>query len=400
MVGRYDVAIVGGGVAGAALGGLLAAAGLGVTVIEKERSFRDRVRGEGIHPWGVAEAKRLGLLPVLAAAGANELPIWQSYEDRIPTESYRWAEHSVDGLPEVAVSHPRLQEELLNWSRSRGVEVLRPAKAVSMQPNAELTVVQSETARTVSARLIVGADGRQSAVSRWIGATSRRDPTHHRIGGGLIDDVNLAADTTHATNFPGGRMFLMPQGRGRARVYYVSSTERLATSRADRGPADFIRACAALLPEQAFVEATPAGPVAFFPNADVWSSRIAAGAAVLIGDAAGANDPSVGQGLSILFRDVRELRELLLDGKDWPGALAAYAERRRGYYEVLRAHARWLAMLTTEEGPRAEARRERVAAARELDPSGGGFALIFARGPDGLVADETARRRFFGEDAG
>jgi hypothetical protein len=55
-------------------------------------------------------------------------------------------------------------------------------------------------------------------------------------------------------------------------------------------------------------------------------------------------------------------------------------------------------MLTTEEGPEADARRERVARAREVDPSAGGFALIYARGPDGLVADEPARRRFFGED--
>ena len=28
----------------------------------------------------------------------------------------------------------------------------------------------------------------------------------------------------------------------------------------------------------------------------------------------------------------------------------------------------------------------------------GGFGLIEAQGPDGLVADDTARRRYFGED--
>jgi hypothetical protein len=40
-------------------------------IVEKERAFRDRVRGEGIHPWGVAEARQLGLFPVLAAAEAS-----------------------------------------------------------------------------------------------------------------------------------------------------------------------------------------------------------------------------------------------------------------------------------------------------------------------------------------
>jgi hypothetical protein len=57
-------------------------------------------------------------------------------------------------------------------------------------------------------------------------------------------------------------------------------------------------------------------------------------------------------------------------------------------------------MLTTEEGPQAGIRCECMATAREIDPSAGGFALIFARGPDGLVADAAARRRFFGEYAG
>nr|MDP9471953.1 hypothetical protein [Chloroflexota bacterium] len=59
----------------------------------------------------------------------------------------------------------------------------------------------------------------------------------------------------------------------------------------------------------------------------------------------------------------------------------------------------WAAQLTTETGPEADARRERVARAREQDPTAGGFAAIFAAGPEGLVADEAARRRFFGEEA-
>ena len=119
---------------------------------------------------------------------------------------------------------------------------------------------------------------------------------------------------------------------------------------------------------------------------------------VLVGDAAGANDPSQGQGLSLTFRDVRELRDLLLSEPHWPRAILAFAERRMAYYATLREYARWHAVLAMEEGPEADARRERVARAREADPSAGGFAHIFALGPDGLVADETARRRFLAEN--
>ena len=70
-----DVAIVGGGVAGSNLAAALAAVGLGVVVVEREARFRDRIRGEALHPWGAAEADRLGLVPVLRAAVGQPLPV-------------------------------------------------------------------------------------------------------------------------------------------------------------------------------------------------------------------------------------------------------------------------------------------------------------------------------------
>ena len=152
------------------------------------------------------------------------------------------------------------------------------------------------------------------------------------------------------------------------------------------------------MPEGAFAAATPAGPAGFFPGADVWADRLTGNGVVLVGDAAGANDPSQGHGLSLALRDARELRDLLLADPDRPRATAEFAARRATSFATLRAHARWAGLLTTEQGPEADARRERVARARETDPTARGFAGIHAFGPDGLVADEAARRRFFGED--
>jgi 2-polyprenyl-6-methoxyphenol hydroxylase-like FAD-dependent oxidoreductase len=48
---HVDVVIVGGGIAGSSLAASLANAGLGVVGVERERRFRDRVRGESLHPW-------------------------------------------------------------------------------------------------------------------------------------------------------------------------------------------------------------------------------------------------------------------------------------------------------------------------------------------------------------
>ena len=394
-----DVAIVGGGVAGASVAAALAAAGLGVVVVEREARFRDRVRGECIHPWGTREADRLGLLSVLRAAGANELPIWQDYVDRAPRPPYDWVDDTPEGHVELGIFHPAMQQALLDHARDAGALVLRPARVTAFcgVDRPELEIATDGGPVAIRARLVVGADGRTSAARRWVGAATLNDPTHHAIGGRLLDGVDLDSRRTHATEPPGAMALVFPQGEGRARAYLVCSSERAASVRAT-GAEGFITALAAYFPHGAFARATAIGPAAFFPNADIWADRVAGDAVVLVGDAAGANVPSLGQGLSLTLRDARELRDSLLGERDWRRAIRAFAERRATYYAVLREHARWHALLVLEEGPDADARRERVERAREADPSAGGFANIFALGSDGLVADETARRRFLAED--
>src|SRR5690606_40591492 len=58
---HYDLVVVGGGLAGASLARAMASSGARVLVLERERVFRDRVRGDLLYPWGVAEARRLGI---------------------------------------------------------------------------------------------------------------------------------------------------------------------------------------------------------------------------------------------------------------------------------------------------------------------------------------------------
>src|SRR5687768_11888158 len=71
---QYDVIIVGGGIAGSSLAKSLAEHGMKVVVLEREAVYRDRIRGEQMHPWGIAELRELGLYDTLRSACGHELP--------------------------------------------------------------------------------------------------------------------------------------------------------------------------------------------------------------------------------------------------------------------------------------------------------------------------------------
>ena len=101
--------------------------------------------------------------------------------------------------------------------------------------------------------------------------------------------------------------------------------------------------------------------------------------------------------MSLTFRDVRELRDLLLAG-DWQRAIEEFAHRRQSWYEPLRASAIWDGPLFTDVGPEADAARARQRRAAERDPWSNGYGAINALGPEGLPVTEAARRHYLGED--
>ena len=397
-----DVVIVGGGVGGSSLATVLQRQGIATAVIEREAVFRDRVRGEGLHPWGYRQAVASGLEPVLRAAGANPLPVWQPYADRAPVDPTRWDDDPENAYPEFGVSHPKVQEASIAAAEAAGALVLRPTSARGVERIGDRWWVRVERATgealTVTGWLLVGADGRTSAVRRWLGVPVTTDPEHHRFGGVLVKGVTLDSATTHAIGFDGGISYLLPQGHGRARIYAGGVRDVIEPLAADRSGEALIRFLGDRLPEGALDTVTAAGPNAFFPNGDIVPEQIAGPGWVLIGDAAGANDPSVGQGLSLTYRDVRRLTELLGEGGDWQEAIETFAGERRAYHAVTREHARWIASLNMAHGEDVARRREGVRRGKEADPTQGGFAFIYTRGPMGLVADDAARAHFFGED--
>src|SRR4051794_29065899 len=123
----FDVIVAGGGIAGATLAGVLARAGLGVLVIEKEARFRDRIRGEGTWPWGVAEARSIGLDDLLEKAGVVEMLAFKRFEGGEPVETI-WDLETSGGVAGMGFSHPHFQETAFSWAAAQGATTLRPAK--------------------------------------------------------------------------------------------------------------------------------------------------------------------------------------------------------------------------------------------------------------------------------
>src|SRR5215208_726427 len=78
--------------------------------------------------------------------------------------------------------HPDLCQELLCAASAAGVEVHRSVEVLDVQAGSKPAVVWRSAAgvvRTDQARLIVGADGRNSLVRRRLGIRLQRDAPHH-----------------------------------------------------------------------------------------------------------------------------------------------------------------------------------------------------------------------------
>jgi len=396
----YDVAIAGGGLGGASLAKNLAESGVNVLVIEHERQFKDRIRGEMMFPWGHAEAHSLGVAESLSNAGSNEIHWVDTYVLTDKVDHRQVVPTTPQLLPCLACYHPAMQESLLRAASAAGATVRRGAAVRRVQPGAAPSLVVEENGRveTISARMVVGADGRSSVVRSSARFSLLRDPDVRMIAGVLLENVPAADDTADAIyNFGLGQLVVVaPQGGGRVRIYlcYHHGTQARFQGTADL--ARFIAGCKRTGASDAlFGDAHQAGPLATFSCAHCWVDHPYRDGVALLGDAAAASDPTQGQGLSLTLRDARVLRDHLLSSSDWDAAAHAYAAEHDGYAGRLHTFNQWITELYLTTGPDADARRTRVMPLIAEDPSRQPDSIF--SGPD-FPADEAARKRYFGED--
>ncbi|MDO8290266.1 MAG: FAD-dependent monooxygenase [Parvibaculum sp.] len=395
MSNHYDLIIVGGGIGGSALAVTMAKAGSKVLLLEKSTVFEDQVRGEWIAPWGVVETQRVGLYDLLRAAGGHHLKTHVTYDETRSIEESEAVAMPLDVmLPNVAgplcIGHPHHCQTLFDEAGRHGVTALRGVEvnAIELGANPSVTYVHNNMQSSATARLVIGADGRSSATRSAAGITLHQNKPHHMFGGMLVEGAKGWNDTKQAIGTEGDFAFLaFPQGDGRVRIYGSYSLDDRRRFAGEDGAANFLAAfrmnCS---PENRHLaDGKQAGPLRSYFNNDAWTDEPFAEGAVLVGDAAGWNDPIVGQGLSITYRDVRIVSELLNGATDWtPALFAPYAEERCERMRRLRFAAELTSVLDAEFSDEARARRASYHARSIADPMLGAHAGAVMVGPEML----------------
>ena len=401
MGNGYDIITVGGGLAGSVLALAMARNGQNVLVLESETAFRDRVRGEQLASWGTAEAKELGIYDLLLSTCAHEEQWMDIYIDGTQIQHRNMNETTPQRLPNLTFFHPKMQETLLQEASAAGADVRRGARVRGVEPGERPAVLVEHdgSQQRIECRLVVGADGRGSMVRRWADFDIQRDADALQIGGILMEDCPLDDSAMYFFMNPsaGTASPIFPQGEKRARLYLVTRVEA-GPGHSGKGdlPA-FLEGC-----ERAGVDgsllksARYSGPLATFKGAGSWVDHPYRDGVALVGDAAGHSDPAWGQGLSLTFRDVRVLRERLLQSDDWDAAMEAYAHEQHVYYTMTHTIEGWFSQLFYDVGPDADARRSRAMPliaqdARRLPDN------LQSR-PEFVSLDEPARRRMFAEE--
>jgi 2-polyprenyl-6-methoxyphenol hydroxylase-like FAD-dependent oxidoreductase len=396
-----DAIIVGGGLAGCAVADQLARFGASVVVLERETTFKDRVRGENMLPWGVAAARRLGIYDDLIAAGGHPVRNFLVYTMGQAGPPRDLVATTPGGAPALDIFHPDMQEAVLARARRSGADVRRGATVLALDAgpgrSPSVTYEQNGARETLTARIVIGADGRASQMRAWAQFDVQRNPELLTIAGNLIQGTSVPDDSMFLAMGAGSGTFWAPLGGGRSRTYFVypGVAGRRGLTGRNKIP-EFIDSVRAVGIPESWVEGVESiGPLAEFEGADRWVPSPVRNGVALVGDAAASSDPSWGCGLSLTLTDVEHLANALRSTSDWDEALSRYAAEHDEYYGALHRVLGWMTELSWTAGREADERRARVFPRWNQDPTG--FPDAVGLGPFG-PSDERARRLILGLD--
>jgi 2-polyprenyl-6-methoxyphenol hydroxylase-like FAD-dependent oxidoreductase len=300
----------------------------------------------------------------------------------------------VPGIPGLlTITHPRHCQALLDVAAAAGATVRRGIRVTNAQAGTAPLVEfeQGGERLRARARLVVGADGRPSAIRQNFGIPLQANRPRTMLAGLLIEDADGWDSSAWTIGTERDLCFaIFPMGDGRARLYgfwAVADRQRFIGADASRQllAAFHLSCCPA---SRAIAQARGAGPLLSFLNNESWADEPFVEGGLLIGDAGGWTDPLIGCGLSSAYRDARLVSEVLIASPDWSATtFRPYAEERSERLRRLRCVADITLGLFCEFGELGRSRRKRFFEESVTNPVFLGHLIANLAGPENQPAE-------------
>lgn len=312
----YDVLIIGGGLVGASLASALKPSGLSVALVEAmpTSGVRDGwdSRIYAISPGSAAFLEECGVWQTLDMRRVQQVEQMRVFGDEGGSE-LNFSAYQL-GVPELAfILEGRLLQDALwqSLQRQENLTLFHPARCAALNWQDESASLRLEDGREIKARLVVGADGRDSWVRQQAGMIE--PPTLYEQHGVV---ANFSAEKPHrGTAFqwfqPDGILALLPMpGQMVSMVWSVSPRTSEALLRL---PHEELCAQVAVGARNTLGSLQMITPPAAFPLRLLRLPHLVRPRLALIGDAAHNVHPLAGQGVNLGFRDARQLAQVLLE---------------------------------------------------------------------------------------